>query len=48
MKILKDNSILQSSNYCGLKHESTDTFIHILNNIMEDAWDNKQELWLLF
>src|ERR1700722_10187154 len=48
MKILKENNILISPNYCGLKQESMDTPIYILNNLMKDVRDQQKEQWLLF
>src|SRR5207237_8309470 len=39
--------ILNPHNYISLPGNSTNTPIHILNNIIEDSYCNKKELWLL-
>ncbi len=46
--ILSKFNVLRGPNFAGLKNESTDIPIHILNGIMEEARDNKQELWIIF
>src|SRR5436305_2025971 len=46
--ICSTHNILQNSNHAGLKNESTDTPIHILNRIIEHAKDNNEELWIIF
>src|SRR5437588_11939034 len=40
--------ILGENNFVALQGKSTIKPIHILNNIMEDARENKKELWILF
>src|SRR5260363_407529 len=47
-KILKRRNILQGPNFAGLPGNSTEKPIHILNAIMEEAEEKKQELWILF
>jgi hypothetical protein len=47
-KICKENNILKGPNFAGLPRESTSEPIHLLNNICEDARENKKELWILF
>jgi hypothetical protein len=39
---------VRGPNFAGLKNESTDIPIHILNGIMEETKDNNQELWIIF
>lgn len=46
--IIKDNNILKGYNFCGLKGESTDIPIHILNNLIEDAKEKQQPIWCAF
>src|SRR6266496_70843 len=45
--ILLEHNILCKENYCGLKGDSTNTPIHLINNICEDAKANDKELWML-
>lgn len=47
-KILKDNTILKSSNYTSLLEKSTFELIQILNNLTEYARENKKQLWTFF
>ena len=44
---LSEHSILNPHNYIALPGNSTNTPIHILNNFIEHAYCNKQQLWLL-
>ena len=47
-KILTYNkNVLKDNNFAVLPGKSTIEPIHILNNIMEDAWENNKELWIL-
>ena len=41
------HKILSKENYCGLKGDSTNTPIHLINNIIEDAKSKNKELWML-
>ena len=43
--ICSQYNILRGPNFAGLKNESP---IHIINGIMEEAWENKQEMWIIF
>src|SRR6266542_4509159 len=47
-KICVSNNILQGLNFAGLPGNSTNEPLHIINNFMEDARDNRKELWILF
>ena len=46
--ICSQYNILRDPNFAGLKNESTEAPIHILNGRMEELWENKQELWIIF
>ena len=46
--ICKKYNILRGPNFAGLPGESTAEPIQLLNNICEDARENKKELWILF
>ena len=46
-KVLKEKSILKGHNYAGLPGDSTSVPIHVLNNIIEEAREQKKELWIL-
>uniref|UniRef100_U9SHI2 Reverse transcriptase domain-containing protein n=1 Tax=Rhizophagus irregularis (strain DAOM 181602 / DAOM 197198 / MUCL 43194) TaxID=747089 RepID=U9SHI2_RHIID len=45
--VLKRYNILQGYNCCGLPRECTNEPIHLVNNFIEDARENKKELWVL-
>ena len=47
-KIISKHNILQGNNYAGLPGKSTQEPIKMLNMIIEEAVENKKELWLLF
>ena len=47
-KIIKENNILKGPNFAGLSGNSTLESLHTLHNIIEDAKDNKKELWVAF
>jgi exonuclease III len=47
-KVIVEHNILQGPNYAGLSGDSTASPIHILNNILEDARQKNNELWILF
>src|ERR1043165_4834600 len=47
-QIISKHNILHGPNYAGLKNEDTSTPIHIINGLMEEAKENKDELWLIF
>src|SRR3954452_3143455 len=46
--ICRTRNLLKGLNHAGLKGNSTDTPIHILNGIIEDAKDTNRELWIVF
>src|SRR3954454_3532988 len=46
--ICRTRNILKGPNYAGLKGNSTDTPIYIVNGIMEEAKDTNRELWIVF
>ena len=46
-KVLIEKKVLKGLNFAGLEGESTSTPIHILHNLMEDAKQNKKEMWIL-
>jgi hypothetical protein len=45
--VFTTNKILREENFCGLKGDSTDTPIHLLNVLIEDAKLNNKELWIV-
>ena len=47
-KILSLNNILKGANFAGLSGESTSTPIHVMNNIIEEAIEEKRELWIVY
>ena len=47
-EILKEKEILEGRNFAGLPKEETAALIHLLNCIIENTKENKNELWLLF
>lgn len=46
-QVLAEKEILKGPNFAGLPGNSTEEPIQILNAIIEDATDNKKELWLV-
>ena len=46
-KVLAERNILKGPNFAGLPGNSTEEPVQILNAIMEDAKDNKRELWIV-
>ena len=46
-KILKEKEILKGYNFAGLPGEGTASPIHIINNIIEDAKEKNNELWIV-
>jgi hypothetical protein len=46
-KVLVEHNILRGLNYAGLPGESTNSPIHIINNLMEDAKCKHKETWIL-
>ena len=47
-KVIVQKKILKGANFAGLPEESTMTPIHILNNVIEDAIQKNNELWIAF
>ncbi|CAB4403165.1 unnamed protein product [Rhizophagus irregularis] len=45
--VLKQYNVLQGYNCCSLPGECTNEPIHLVNNFIEDARENKKELWVL-
>ena len=46
-QVLCRKKILKGPNFAGLPGNSTEEPVHIINTIIEDAKENKKELWLL-
>src|SRR3989337_1678453 len=46
--IFSTHQVLRGPNYAELKGDSTDIPIHTINNIIKDARDKNQELWIAF
>ena len=46
-KIIRENNILEGSNYAGLIGSSTESPIHILSMIIEEVREKNKELWIL-
>ncbi|GES86412.1 ribonuclease H-like domain-containing protein [Rhizophagus clarus] len=46
--ILKDHNVLQANQFAGLPKQSTFEPIRIVNELLQDAIDNNNELWILF
>ena len=46
--VCRQHNVLKGNNYAALKGGSTQTPIHTLNNIIEDARESKQQLWIAF
>src|SRR5690242_5075248 len=47
-KILREKEILRGKNFTGLPGEGTAAPIHLINCLLEDAREQKKEIWLLF
>src|SRR5205085_8621223 len=47
-KVIVQKKILKGANFTGLLEESTIAPIHILNNVIEDAIQKNNELWIAF
>ena len=47
-KVIVQKKILKGANFAGLPEESTMALIHILNNVIEDAIQKNNELWIAF
>ena len=47
-KIMVEHNILEGPNYADLSGNSTASLVHIMNNILEDARQKNNELWILF
>ena len=43
-RIIRENNILESSNFAGLIKSSTESLIHILSMIIEEAKEKNKEL----
>src|SRR5260363_40246 len=46
--VLTQHRILKGQNYAGLLEEATSIPIHIFNNLLEEAREEKKELWVFF
>ena len=46
-KIIRDNEMLKGPNFAGLVGSSTESPIHILSMIIEEAKEKNKELWLM-
>ena len=46
-RILRENNILEGSNFAGLIGSSTESPIHILSMIIEEAKEKNKELWIM-
>jgi hypothetical protein len=44
--VFKEHNVLRGPNHAGLKQNSTSTAIHTIHNILEEAREEKKELWL--
>src|ERR1051325_8528817 len=47
-KIMVDHQVLKGNQFAGLPGTSTFEPLHILNEIVQDAKEQKQEIWVLF
>src|SRR5260363_248835 len=47
-RVMINKNILRGPNFAGLPGNSTESPIHVLNAILEDAHWEKKELWILF
>ena len=47
-KVIVQKKILKDANFAGLPEESTMALIHILNNVIKDAIQKNNELWIAF
>jgi len=47
-KVIVQKKILKGANFAELPEESTMAPIHILNNVIEDAIQKNNELWIAF
>ena len=46
-KIIRENDILEESNYAELIGSSTKSLIHILSMIIEEVKKKNKELWIM-
>ena len=47
-KVCREKEILEGKNFAGLKGDATESPIHIMNVLIEEAKKNGEDLWLLF
>src|SRR5579859_6746661 len=45
--LVKNKNVLGEHNYAALPGSSTLEPMHVLNNVIEDARENKKELWIM-
>ena len=41
-----EHSVLKRLNFCELKGKGTSIPLHVINSLMEDAKEQKKELWI--
>ena len=47
-KVFIERNILEGPNFAGLPGNSTESLVHILNMLIENAKEEKKEMWILF
>src|SRR5260363_100674 len=48
VEVIKEKNILKGRNFAGLLEEGTAAPIHLINCLLENAKERKQEIWVLF